>query len=155
MSTTPKKYRLPFEAPIAEMEARLAELEARYATARTAQEPGSAAIAEQVRRLRRELAGLIRTIYANLNPWEIVLVSRCDGRPQTRDYLDLVFDRFVELHGDRALGDDKAVVTGMAHLGDEKVMFIGHQKGKTAAERVACNFGSSRCAWPRNSAYRS
>lgn len=145
MSTSPKSFRLPFEAPIAEMEARLAELEARYATARAEHEPAAANIAEQVRRLRRELAGLIRTIYANLNPWETVLVSRCDARPRTRDYLELVFDRFIELHGDRAIRDDKAIVTGLAHLGEQKVMFIGHQKGKSAAERVACFFG---CAHP-------
>src|SRR5438270_8840373 len=141
----PTKYRLPFEAPIIEMEARLAELEARYATARAGQEVGAPGIAEQVRRLRRELAGLTRTVYANLTPWESVLVSRCDGRPQTRDYIALIFDQFVELHGDRAIGDDQAVVTGLAHLGDQKVMFVGHQKGKNLAERKACNFG---CAHP-------
>jgi acetyl-CoA carboxylase carboxyl transferase subunit alpha len=88
---------------------------------------------------------LIRTIYANLSPWETVLVSRCDGRPQTRDYLELVFERFVELHGDRALGDDKAIVCGLAHLDELKVMFVGHQKGKNLEERKACNFG---CAHP-------
>jgi acetyl-CoA carboxylase carboxyl transferase subunit alpha len=139
------EFRLPFEAPILEMEARLVELEARYADARTGQDPGLADAAEQVRRLRRELAALIRTIYANLSPWESVQVSRLGRRPQTRDYLELVFDRFVELHGDRAVGDDPAIVTGLAHLGDRKVMVIGHQKGKNLAERKACNFG---CAHP-------
>ena len=114
-------------------------------TARAGQEVGAPGIAEQVRRLRRELAGLTRTIYANLTPWETVLVSRCDGRPQTRDYIALIFDQFVELHGDRAVGDDKTIVTGFGHLGDTKVMFVGHQKGKNASERIACNFG---CAHP-------
>jgi acetyl-CoA carboxylase carboxyl transferase subunit alpha len=142
---TPPKYRLPFEIPIQEMEARLADLEARYATARAGVEGGAAEIAEQVRRLRRELIGLTRSVYANLSPWEIVQVSRCDARPQTRDYLALAFDQFVELHGDRALGDDQAIVTGLAHLGDQKVMLVGHQKGKTLAERQACHFG---CAHP-------
>ncbi len=143
--STPNKFRLPFEAPILEMEARLADLEARNATARAGNEAGLADIAEQVRRLRRELVGLTRTIYANLSPWETVLVSRCDSRPQSRDYLALIFDQFIELHGDRAVGDDKAIVTGLAHLGDQKVVFVGHQKGKTLAERQACNFG---CAHP-------
>jgi acetyl-CoA carboxylase carboxyl transferase subunit alpha len=145
MSTSPPKYRLPFEEPIVRMEARLSELEARHATARAGQEAGAADIAEQIRRVRRELRGLIRTIYANLSPWETVLVSRCDARPQTRDYLDLVFDRFVELHGDRAIGDDKAIVTGLARLDELKVMFVGHQKGKNLEDRKACSFG---CAHP-------
>jgi acetyl-CoA carboxylase carboxyl transferase subunit alpha len=141
MSTVANKYRLPFEAPIVEMESRLAELEARYATARAGHDPGVTDMAEQLRRLRREFAAVIRGIYANLTPWETVLVSRCDVRPQTRDYIALIFDQFVELHGDRAIGDDKAVVTGLAHLDDLKIVFVGHQKGKNLAERKACNFG--------------
>jgi acetyl-CoA carboxylase carboxyl transferase subunit alpha len=139
---SPTETRLSFEAPIYEMEARLAEMESRFA-AKPTDDP--AAFAEQIRRLRRELAGLKRTIYANLQPWETVQVSRHPQRPQSRDYLELVFDQFLELHGDRAFGDDQAVVTGLAHLGDRKVMFIGHQKGKNLAERTACNFG---CAHP-------
>lgn len=146
MSTvTAKNYRLPFEAPILEMEARLADLEVRAANARASNPTAASDISEQVRRLRRELIGLTRTIYANLSPWETVLVSRCDARPQTRDYIALIFDNFIELHGDRAVGDDQAIVTGLAHLGEQKVMVIGHQKGKVLSERQACNFG---CAHP-------
>src|SRR3954451_15717140 len=136
-------YRLNFEAPIYEMEARLAEMEVGYARNRAGGE--SSAVAEQIRRLRRELANLKRTIYAHLDPWQTVLVSRLAQRPQTRDYIDLIFDQFVELHGDRAIGNDRAIVTGFAHLGDTKVMFVGHQKGKNLADRTACNFG---CAHP-------
>jgi acetyl-CoA carboxylase carboxyl transferase subunit alpha len=136
-------HRLDFEAPIYEMEARLAEMEANYARSRPGAE--SSGIAEQIRRLRRELANLKRTIYANLDPWQTVKVSRHQQRPQTRDYIDLIFDQFVELHGDRAVGDDKSIVTGFGHIGDSKVMFVGHQKGKIAPERIACNFG---CAHP-------
>ncbi|WP_406696762.1 acetyl-CoA carboxylase carboxyltransferase subunit alpha [Singulisphaera sp. Ch08] len=140
---SPSEYRLPFEAQIYEMEARLAEMEVGYSKNRTGVD--SSAIAEQIRRLRRELANLKRTIYANLEAWQTVQVSRLPSRPQTRDYIDLIFDQFVELHGDRAMGDDKAIVTGLAHLGETKVMFIGHQKGKNLLERTACNFG---CAHP-------
>lgn len=140
---SPSEHRLPFEAPIYEMEARLAEMEASYAKNRTGGE--SSGIAEQIRLLRRELAALKRAIYANLEPWQTVLVSRHQQRPQTRDYIDLIFEQFIELHGDRAIGDDKAIVTGFAHLGDTKVLFVGHQKGKNLAERRACNFG---CAHP-------
>jgi acetyl-CoA carboxylase carboxyl transferase subunit alpha len=143
--TAPAKYRLPFEAPIQEMEARLADLEARYATARTGQDAGATEIQAQIRRMRRELQKLTREVYANLTPWETVQVSRCEARPQTRDYIAQIFDQFIELHGDRAVGDDQAVVTGLAHVGERRVMLIGHQKGKTLAERQACNFG---CAHP-------
>jgi acetyl-CoA carboxylase carboxyl transferase subunit alpha len=140
---SPNDYRLPFEAPIYEVEERLAEMEATYAKNRAGGD--SSGIAEQIRRLRRELANLKRTVYANLVPSQTIQVSRHQLRPQTRDYIDLIFDQFVELHGDRAIGNDKAIVTGLAHLGDRKVMFIGHQKGKNLAERTACNFG---CAHP-------
>jgi len=137
------EYRLDFEAPIYEMEARLAEMEASYAKSRSGGE--STGVAEQIRRLRRELANLKRTIFGSLEPWQTVRVSRHPQRPQTRDYIELIFDQFVELHGDRAVGDDQAIVTGFGHLGEAKVMFIGHQKGKNLAERTACNFG---CAHP-------
>jgi acetyl-CoA carboxylase carboxyl transferase subunit alpha len=135
--------RLAFEAPIYEMEARLAEMETQYAKSRAGGD--TTKIAEQIRRLRRELAALKREIYAHLDPWQIVQVSRHPQRPQTRDYIELIFEQFIELHGDRAFGDDPAIVTGLAHLDDIKVMFVGHQKGKKLAERTACHFG---CAHP-------
>ncbi len=135
------EYRLPFEAPIYEMEARLAEMETQYAKNRAGGDPTR--LAEQIRHLRRELAALKREVFSQLDPWQIVQVSRHQNRPQTRDYLPLLFDEFIELHGDRALGDDKAIVSGLARLDDLKVMFIGHQKGKNLAERTACNFGSA------------
>ncbi|RUL84667.1 acetyl-CoA carboxylase carboxyltransferase subunit alpha [Tautonia sociabilis] len=137
------QYRLPFEAPIFEMEARLLELEARQAQAKGAD--GAAGLTDQIKTVRRELVGLKRAIFANLSPWETVQVSRHQLRPQSRDYLELIFDQFLELHGDRAVGDDPAIVTGFAHLGEQKVMFVGHQKGRDLAERTACNFG---CAHP-------
>jgi acetyl-CoA carboxylase carboxyl transferase subunit alpha len=139
------EYRLPFEAPIYELEARLAEMEAVYAESKSRPDSASAQTAEGLRRLRRELANLKRTVFANLEPWQSIQVSRHPNRPQSRDYLELIFGGFTELHGDRAVGNDQAIVTGFAHLGDEKVMFVGHQKGKNLAERTACNFG---CAHP-------
>jgi acetyl-CoA carboxylase carboxyl transferase subunit alpha len=135
--------RLSFEAPIFEMEVRLGEMELQYAKNRAGGE--ATRIAEQIRRMRRELVALKREIYSHLDPWQIVQVSRHQQRPQTRDYIELIFEQFLELHGDRAIGDDKAIVTGLAHLDDLKVMLIGHQKGKNLAERKACNFG---CAHP-------
>src|SRR4051812_47712711 len=96
---SPTEQRLQFEAPIHEMESRLVEMEAHYAKNRSGSD--TTAIAEQIRRLRRELAALKREIYSNLDPWQTVQVARHQQRPQTRDYLDLVFEQFVELHGDR------------------------------------------------------
>jgi acetyl-CoA carboxylase carboxyl transferase subunit alpha len=139
------EYRLPFEAPIYELEARLAEMEALYAESKSRPDSASAQTAEGLRRMRRELVNLKRTVFANLEPWQSIQVSRHPNRPQSRDYLELIFGGFTELHGDRAVGNDQAIVTGFAHLGDEKVMFVGHQKGKNLAERTACNFG---CAHP-------
>jgi acetyl-CoA carboxylase carboxyl transferase subunit alpha len=140
---SPNESRLSFEAPIYEMEVRLSEMEAQYAKNRAVGD--SAKVGDQIRRLRRELVALKREIYSHLDPWQIVQVSRHQQRPQTRDYIEQIFEQFLELHGDRALGDDQAIVTGLAHLDELKVMLIGHQKGKNLVERKACNFG---CAHP-------
>src|SRR5947208_8685717 len=90
---------------------------------------GQLGAGEEIRRMRRELANLKRKIYSNLSAWDTILVSRHSERPQTRDYINLMFDEFVELHGDRAIGDDRAIRTGFARLADHRVMLIGHQKG--------------------------
>lgn len=130
-------FRLAFERPIYDLQARLEKLEAAN--------DGGPETADEIRRLRRELADLKKKIYSNLQPWETVQVARHPDRPMTTDYLDLVFDEFVELHGDRCFGDDRAMRTGFAKLDSHKVMVIGHQKGKTLKERSACYFG---CAHP-------
>ncbi len=128
---------LPFETDIHNMELALAKLEAEV--------NGSLTHADEVRRIRRELQSLKKKKYSSLSAWETVLVSRHPDRPQTVDYIDLIFEEFVELHGDRAFGDDRAMRTGFARLGDFKVMLIGHQKGHTLQERQSCFYG---CAHP-------
>jgi len=125
---------LPFETEIAALEAVVDRLEA------SGPDHG-----EELRRIRRELVNLTRRIYANLTPWQTVLVSRHPDRPQTVDYVESIFEDFVELHGDRAIGDDRAIRCGFARLGDFRVMVIGHQKGRNLAERTECFFG---CAHP-------
>src|SRR6266851_4487184 len=125
--------RLPFEKDISEMEELLAKLEA---------DGGNS---EEVRRMRRELISLMKKKYSSLTPWETVQVARFADRPQTVDYIDLIFDEFVELHGDRAIGDDRALRTGFARLADHRVMLIGHQKGHTLKEKSECLYG---CAHP-------
>jgi acetyl-CoA carboxylase carboxyl transferase subunit alpha len=131
------QYRLSFEREIQEMEEALARLEAI--------DNGQIANSEEIRRLRKELVNLIRKIYGNLNPWQVVEVSRHPERPQTMDYVDLIFEEFVELHGDRAIGDDRAIRCGFARLGDYRVMLIGQQKGHNLQERRECYYG---CAHP-------
>jgi acetyl-CoA carboxylase carboxyl transferase subunit alpha len=128
-------HRLAFEKPIYQLEDTLAELEAKG--------PGDGG--EAIRRMRRELVTLKRTIYGNLSAWNTIQVARHPERPQLTDYIDLVFEDFVELHGDRAIGDDRAIRAGFARLGDSRVMLIGHQKGRTLQEKTSCFFG---CAHP-------
>ena len=124
---------LPFETEIHALEELLTKLE---------QSPD---MADEVKRIRRELTALLKKKYSALTPWETVLVSRHPERPQTMDYVDLIFDEFVELHGDRAFGDDRAIRCGFARLGNFKVLLVGHQKGHTLKERQACYYG---CAHP-------
>src|SRR5487761_1350652 len=130
-------HRLAFERPIYELEIRLAKLDA--------DGDGSHEAMEEVRRLRRELAETKKRVYSQLGAWETVQVARHDDRPRTADYLDLILDEFVELHGDKTFGDDRAVLTGFGKLDQDKVLIAGHQKGKTLKERQECNYG---CAHP-------
>jgi len=100
---------------------------------------------ERIRGLRKQHTETTRAIYNNLDPWETVKVARHQERPKFTDYLDLVFDEFVELHGDKFFGDDRALRTGFAKLDEHKVLVLGHHKGKTLKERNECYFG---CAHP-------
>ncbi|MFM8579357.1 MAG: acetyl-CoA carboxylase carboxyltransferase subunit alpha [Planctomycetaceae bacterium] len=129
-------HRLPLEKPIYEIEDRVAALESA---------PLGAAQQEEIRRLRREMVDVQKRIFGSLEPWQTVEVARHPDRPKTGDYLQLVFDEFVELHGDKAFGDDPAMVTGFAKLEGHKLLVIGQQKGRSLAERQACHFG---CAHP-------
>src|SRR5262249_5450904 len=129
--------RLPFEKEIYEMEDLLAKLEAGS--------NGRLASGDEIRRMRRELVSLKKKIYSNLTPWQTVQVARHPDRPHINDYIDLIFDEFSELHGDRAIGDDRALRTGFARLGDFRVLLLGHQKGRSLKENSECLYG---CAHP-------
>jgi acetyl-CoA carboxylase carboxyl transferase subunit alpha len=129
-------HRLPLEKPVYEIEDRIMALEAA---------PVGGQEQEKLRQLKRELVEVQKQVFGNLDPWQTVEVARHPDRPKTSDYLQMVFDEFVELHGDKSFGDDPAMLTGFAKLDRHKVLVIGHQKGKTLAERQACHFG---CAHP-------
>jgi acetyl-CoA carboxylase carboxyl transferase subunit alpha len=128
---------LEFESDIAELESRIAALER--------QTERSEEIESQIRELRFGLVKHLRETYGSLDAWQTVQVARHKNRPYTRDYLNLAFDEFVELHGDKHFGDDRAMLSGFAKLDRFKVLVIGHQKGRTYKERAACHFG---CAHP-------
>ncbi|TWT61232.1 acetyl-CoA carboxylase carboxyltransferase subunit alpha [Rubinisphaera italica] len=124
---------LPFEREIHDLEERLESLDAQ-------QDPTPEKL-EAIKNMRAEIVRLRREVFENLDPWQIVQVARHENRPQTLDYLDLVFDEFIELHGDRAYGDDRAIVTGMARIDGRKVMFVGQHKGRHLKERTLHNYG--------------
>ena len=128
---------LDFEQPLFELKDRIAEFE------KTADD--SSESNENLRALKKELTDLTREIYGNLTPWQTVKVARHSDRPYTVDYLSLVFDEFVELHGDKFFGDDRAIRTGFAKLDGQKLIVIGHQKGRNLKERQESYFG---CAHP-------
>ena len=130
-------HQLPFERKIYELEETLAKLES---------EPDpNEALKDRIRSIRVDIARMKRDVFDNLGAWEVVKVARHPERPQTLDYIELVFDEFVELHGDRSFGDDRAILTGFAKIDDRKVMLIGQQKGRTLKERNECHYG---CAHP-------
>ena len=124
---------LPFERQIFDLETQLERLEAQANPTATAK--------DAVRQMRVEISRLKREVFENLNPWEVVQVARHDMRPKASDYIELVFDEFVELHGDKAYGDDRAILTGFAKLDDARVMLIAQQKGRNLKERLEHNYG--------------
>jgi acetyl-CoA carboxylase carboxyl transferase subunit alpha len=130
-------YELPFEKKIHELQRQLEALEA--------EANPSPATREAIRNLRAQIAQLRRETFENLEPGNVVKVARHPARPQFLDYVELVFDEFVELHGDRTFGDDRAILTGFAKLEDQKIMLVGQHKGRTVKERNECYYG---CAHP-------
>lgn len=125
---------LDFEQPIAALEGKLKEMQ-------KLAEESQVDVSEAVAALEAKIKSLKKETYANLTRWQRVQLSRHPGRPHTLDYIEGMADKFVELHGDRTVGDDKAMVGGMGELGGRAVMFIGQQKGHNTKERQYRNFG--------------
>ncbi len=119
---------LDFEQPLAQLLERLDELTAIGAK----EEAGK--VAEQVKKLKLKL-------YADLTPWQRVLLARHPRRPYTLDYIARIVTDFVELHGDRCFGDDPALVAGLGRIDNVKCAIIGHQKGRDTRDKLARNFG--------------
>lgn len=128
------KTTFDFEKPIADLQLQIEKVEQ---VAVKTKVDMSATVLE----LQEKLANAEKEIYGNLSGWENVQMSRHPERPQTFDYINMICDDFIELHGDRTVRDDKAIVGGFASIGGQSVMVIGHQKGKNTKERQYRNFG--------------
>lgn len=124
---------LEFEKPLVELEARIAALRA------VATNDGS--IERQLKRLEERAEKLQRDLYTDLSVWQKVQLSRHPDRPYFSDYLERLFEDFVELHGDRSFGDDAAIVAGFGRFGNRTVLAIGQQKGRNTKEKLHRNFG--------------
>ena len=125
---------LEFEQPIREIEEKIEKLSAAAAGGKTAAQG-------EVRKLRAKLAQVEHDLYQNLTPWQRTQLARHAQRPSTLDYISELTRDFLEFHGDRSFGDDRAIVGGFARFNDRTVMVIGHQKGRTLKERMQRNFG--------------
>jgi acetyl-CoA carboxylase carboxyl transferase subunit alpha len=125
---------LDFEQPMRDLEDKIAELE-------EFEETKGVDLTETIEQLREEQRRVARAIYGSLTPWQEVLVARHRDRPSTVDYTAMVFTDFIELFGDRLYRDDQAVTCGFARLEGHRVLLIGHRKGKSTRESVACNWG--------------
>jgi acetyl-CoA carboxylase carboxyl transferase subunit alpha len=123
---------LDFEQPLLELENRIAELAARDETP---------ALREEIARLEDRLSRLRQKTYAGLTAWQRTQLARHPRRPHARDFYRLLFDDFIELHGDRVYGDDPAIVGGLARFEGQSVVVVGHQKGRETREKIARNFG--------------
>jgi acetyl-CoA carboxylase carboxyl transferase subunit alpha len=100
--------------------------------------------AADISRLRDEVSELKREFFANLGAWQRTQLARHAQRPYTLDYVRMLFTDFAELHGDRAFGDDPALVTGLAKFHNRPVVVIGHQKGRDTKQRLVHNFGQAK-----------
>ena len=128
---------LDFEHPIAELVAKIEEL-------KRVGFDNEINISEEIARLEEKSRKLTESVFSSLTAWQISRLSRHPLRPFTLDYVQLLFDEFEELHGDRNFADDPAIVGGIARLDDRPVMILGHQKGRDTKEKIQRNFGMPR-----------
>ena len=129
---------LDFEKPIIELEKKIQELKS-FTSGKKID------LSSEVKKLEEKLGQLKKDVYGKLSAWQRVQIARHPQRPYTLDYINMIMSDFIELHGDRSFGDDKAIITGFAKLNNQKIMVIGHQKGRDIKENLKRNFG---CAHP-------
>ena len=124
-----------FEKPLLEIDRRIADLE-------SVQRKAGVDLAGEIAKLKEEWERTARDLYSKITPWQRVQIARDQGRPEATDYLQTIVEDFVELHGDKAFGDDPAIIAGLGRIGGRRVMIVAQRKGKTTKERMQCNFGS-------------
>jgi len=129
---------LDFERPIVELEKKIEEL-------RNFTSHKKVDLSSEIKRLEEKSEQLKKDIYGNLSAWQRVQIARHPQRPYTLDYIGAMMSDFIEIHGDRLFSDDRALITGLAMLDNQKIMAIGHQKGRDIKENLKRNFG---CAHP-------
>ncbi len=123
---------LEFEKPIIELEKKIQEMK---------EYEENLDIKDEIAKLEEKVLILKKSVYKDLTRWQRVQLARHPERPYTLDYIYLMTDDFIELHGDRLYGDDKAIIGGFAKIDGQKVMIIGHQKGRDTKSNVYRNFG--------------
>ena len=126
---------LEFEKPLAELERRIGELKLM-----DVEQPG-VDLSDDIARLEKKLNKMRHDVYSNLSRWQKTQIARHPQRPYTLDYINVLMEDFVELHGDRTFADDRSIVGGVAWFNGKPVMVLGHQKGRNTKEKVERNFG--------------
>ncbi|MEW6075006.1 MAG: acetyl-CoA carboxylase carboxyltransferase subunit alpha [Candidatus Omnitrophota bacterium] len=129
---------LDFEKPILELEKKIKELKSFIADRKID-------LSSELKNLEAKLEDLKKTTYTAMTPWQRVQIARHPQRPYTQDYIAMMMKGFLELHGDRLFGDDRAIIGGFAKIDEQKVIVMGHQKGRDTKENISRNFG---CAHP-------
>ena len=129
---------LDFERPIVELEKKIQELKGFISEKKID-------LSSEVKRLEEKLERLKKDTYGNLTAWQRVQIARHPLRPYTQDYINMIMSDFIELHGDRSFSDDQAIIGGFAEIDHQKIVVIGHQKGRDTKENLRRNFG---CAHP-------
>lgn len=127
-------YYLDFEKPVAELENKIEELK-RLADGKDMN------ITSEIKKLEKKARDLRADIFSKITPWQKTLIARHPERPYTLDYIRLLMEDFVELHGDRGFADDPSIVAGFAKFNNIPIAVIGHQKGRGTKERIERNFG--------------
>ncbi|MFC4291720.1 acetyl-CoA carboxylase carboxyltransferase subunit alpha [Sphingorhabdus arenilitoris] len=128
---------LEFEKPVAALEARILELE-------EAADESAVNVEAEIAKLRAKADKLLTDTYAKLSPWQKTQVARHPERPHFKHFVEHIFDDFTLLSGDRAFGDDQAILGGLATIGDQKMVLIGHEKGDDTESRLRHNFGMGK-----------
>lgn len=130
MSSDPSQFEEPIQSLRREIDSLLTE--------------GAAEDGDEIAALRSRLGQVTHEVYSSLTPWQKTLTARNPGRPYTLDFITLMFDDFIEVHGDRKFADDPAIVSGFAFFNGEPCAVIGHQKGRDTREKIHRNFGMPR-----------